>query len=313
MDIWIRVSEIMRGEITLSVDISRSTKVNKIKKNTEINRFIKVLLGRKIVILSVIVLILIIFSALFANIIAPYDPYEQSLKNALQKPSAEHWLGTDALGRDLLSRVIYGSRISLFVGLLSVTLAAVIGITLGLISGYFGKLIDGIISRIIDALLAFPNIILALAIGAVLGGGTWTVIVALTLTLIPKYVRLMRGQVLTVKEADYIKATEIMGASNIRILIKHILPNCISPIIVLTTLNLGVAILAEASLSFLGIGITAPDAAWGAMVSEGQRYLVSHPILSFAPGACVLIVVLAFNLVGDALRDALDPRLRGSI
>ncbi|WP_102346266.1 ABC transporter permease [Bacillus sp. Marseille-P3661] len=282
-------------------------------KNSELRRFLRVFLGRKIVIIFGAILIAMVFLALFAEFIAPYDPYKQDLRSALQQPSAAHWLGTDSLGRDVLSRIIYGARVSLLVGITSVGLSLVVGVFLGLISGYFGGIIDTVISRVIDALLAFPGIILALAVGAVLGAGTWTVIIALAISLTPKYARVMRGQVLTVKESDYIKAAEVIGSNNFRILIKHVLPNCFSPIIVLITLNLGVAILAEASLSFLGIGITAPEAAWGAMVSEGQRYLVSNPVLSFAPGGCVLLVVLAFNLVGDALRDALDPRLRGSI
>lgn len=282
-------------------------------KNSELRRFLRVFLGRKIVIFFGTILVAMVFVALFAEFIAPYDPYKQDLRNALQQPSAAHWLGTDSLGRDVLSRIIYGTRVSLLVGIISVAIALVVGVFLGLISGYFGGIIDTIISRVIDALLAFPGIILALSIAAVLGAGMWTVTAALSIALMPKFARLMRGQVLTVKEMDFIKASEVIGSNNFRILIKHVLPNCISPIIVLVTLNLGVAILAEASLSFLGIGITAPQAAWGAMVSEGQRYLVNNPVLSFAPGGCVLLVVLAFNLVGDALRDALDPRLRGSI
>ena len=298
----------------MSTETSRTIAVNEAPpKTNELRRFLRVFLGRKIVIVFGSILVAMVFVAIFAEFVAPYDPYKQDLRNALQQPSAAHWLGTDPLGRDVLSRVIYGTRISLLVGIISVAIATVVGVLLGLIAGYFGGLIDTIISRVVDALLAFPGIILALAIGAVLGSGMWTVIVALAIALAPKYVRLMRGQVLSVKEADYIKASEVIGANNFRILFRHVLPNCISPIIVLITLNLGVAILAEASLSFLGIGITAPQAAWGAMVSEGQRYLVNNPVLSFAPGACVLLVVLAFNLVGDALRDALDPRLRGSI
>ncbi|MBU9723182.1 MULTISPECIES: ABC transporter permease [Bacillaceae] len=279
----------------------------------ELKRFLKVFLGRKIVIFFGLILLAVIFTAIFAEQVAPYDPYAQNLGNALQPPSAENLLGTDSLGRDVLSRVIFGARTSLIVGIISVSLAASIGVVIGLIAGYFGGIIDSIISRLIDAIIAFPAIILALAIGAVIGAGMWTVILALTIGLTPSYARVMRGQVLTVKEQEYIKASEVIGANNIRIMFKHVFPNCISPIIVLITLNLGVAILAEAALSFLGVGITAPQAAWGAMVSEGQRYLVSNPNLSFAPGVCVLLIVLAFNMVGDGLRDALDPRLRGSI
>lgn len=298
----------MATELTSSV-----SKLESPPKNSEMRRFLRVFLGRKVVIVFGLILLLMIFVAIFAEQVAPYDPYDQDLSKALQSPSSEHLLGTDSLGRDVLSRIIFGTRTSLIVGIFSVTLAATLGVILGLMAGYFGGLIDSAISRVVDALLAFPPIILALAIGAVIGAGMWTVIVALALGLAPSYARVMRGQVLSVKEQDFIKAAEVIGSNNRRIMFRHVFPNCISPIIVLITLNLGVAILAEAALSFLGVGITAPQAAWGAMVSEGQRYLVSNPVLSFAPGGCVLLVVLAFNMVGDGLRDALDPRLRGSI
>jgi peptide/nickel transport system permease protein len=199
------------------------------------------------------------------------------------------------------------------VGIISVGTAAIIGMTLGLIAGYFGGFINTVIMRFIDALMAIPPIMLALAIAAALGGGLWNVIISLGISLIPTQARLMRGQVLTVKQADYITAGEVIGAGNMRIMLVHIFPNCLPPLIVLITLNLGVAILAEASLSFLGIGIRPPGAAWGSMVNDGYRYLLSNPILSFAPGFAIMLVVLAFNIVGDGLRDALDPRLRGTL
>lgn len=283
------------------------------KQDSKFRAFLRVLLRRKLVAISGMFIILVFFIAVFANQIAPYDPTNQNLMRALEGPSAAHWLGTDSLGRDVLSRIIYGARISMLVGILSVTLAAMLGIFLGMISGYLGGIIDAIISRFIDALITFPPIMLALGLGVAFGSGVWTVIGALVLGLTPAFARVMRGQVLSVKESDFIKASEVMGAKKLRTMVKHILPNCISPMIVLITLNLGVAILAEAALSFLGVGITPPTPAWGAMVSEGQRYLVNNPILSFAPGMCVLLIVLAFNIVGDGLRDALDPRLRGSL
>lgn len=280
-------------------------------QRNEFKRFLAVFLGRKVVIFFGLIILGMVVMAIFAPWLAPHDPYKTDLSKTLQPPSKEHLLGTDSLGRDLLSRIIYGSRISLKVGLISVSGAAFIGVLLGLIAGYMGRIVDTIISRITDAVIAFPGIILALAIGAVLGEGMWTVIVALWIGLVPTYVRVMRGQVLAVKESEYINAAIVIGASQARIMMKHLLPNCISPIIVLFTMNLGVAILAEASLSYLGIGVTG-EPSWGAMVNMGQSYLVQNPMLSFAPGACVLLVVLAFNMVGDALRDALDPRLRGS-
>ena len=275
-------------------------------------RFLSVFLGRWVVILGTGVILILIMAAILAPWIAPYDPYQQNLIEALQLPSRAHLLGTDPLGRDELSRIIYGTRSSLAVGLISVGVAALIGMTLGLIAGYFGGIINTLIMRFIDAMMAVPPIMLALAIAAALGGGLTNVIISLSISLVPTQVRLMRGQVLTVKQGDYVTAEEVVGASDLRIMLVHILPNCLPPLIVLITLNFGVAILAEAGLSFLGVGIRPPGAAWGSMVNDGYRYLLSHPLLSMGPGFCVMLVVLAFNIVGDGLRDALDPRLRGT-
>ncbi|MCL4488009.1 MAG: ABC transporter permease [Chloroflexi bacterium] len=276
-------------------------------------RFLRVFFGRKVVIFGAAVILLLVFVAIFADFISPYDPYKPNLREAMQQPSMTHLLGTDAFGRDTLSRIIYGSRTSVAVGLVSVGVAALIGMALGLLAGYLGGFTGTVIMRFVDALMAIPSLMLALAIGAALGGGLMNVIVALGISLIPTYARLMRGQVLAVKQADFIKAGEIIGGSHLRIMRVHVLPNCLSPLIVLITLNLGIAILAEAGLSFLGLGIAPPGAAWGSMVSDGYRYLARSPVLSIAPGFCVMLVVLAFNLVGDGLRDALDPRLRGTI
>ncbi|MBI4788920.1 MAG: ABC transporter permease [Chloroflexi bacterium] len=276
-------------------------------------RFLRVFLGRKVVIFGAVIIAILILVALTADWITPYDPYQQNLRDALKQPSSAHLLGTDALGRDTLSRIIYGTRTSLAVGINSVGLAALIGMALGLIAGYLGGWIGTLIMRCVDALMAIPPLMLALSIGAALGGGLTNVIISLGISLIPTYVRLMRGQVLAVKQADYIKASEVSGASDWATMLVHVFPNCLSPLIVLITLNLGVAIIAEAGLSFVGLGITPPGAAWGSMVNDGYRYLLTNPILSFAPGFCVMLVVLAFNLVGDGLRDALDPRLRGTL
>lgn len=282
-------------------------------RTSGLRRFVRVFFGRKIVIFGAAIILLLILLALFADVVSPYDPYKQNLRQALQQPSAEHILGTDALGRDTLSRIIYGTRTSLLVGLVSVGVAASIGMALGLVAGYFGGLADTLIMRLIDAMMAVPSLMLALAIGSALGGGLSNVMISLGISLIPTYARLMRGQVLTVRQADFVLAGEVIGSGDLRIMLAHIFPNCLSPLIVLITLNLGVAILAEAGLSFLGLGITPPGAAWGSMVNDGYRYLMTNPILSFAPGLCVMVVVLAFNLVGDGLRDALDPRLRGTL
>ena len=276
-----------------------------------LKRFIRVFFGRGVVVFGLIVIAALVFAAIFAPLIAPYDPYKQDLKNILDKPTSKHLLGTDTLGRDTFSRIVYGTRTSLAVGIVVIFMAAAVGMFLGLVAGYFGGIAYTVIMRLIDALMAFPMILLALTIAAVLGGGLKNVIIALGIALIPPYARLMCGQALTVKQNDYILAGRAIGGSNIRIMLRHVAPNCFPPLIVLMTMMMGSAILAEAGLSFLGIGIRPPGAAWGAMVSEGYRYLLTSPILSFAPGMAIMLVVFAFNMVGDGVRDALDPRLRG--
>ncbi len=276
-------------------------------------RFRKVFFSRGIVVFGMVVIFIFVIFAIFADWIAPYSPYKTDLPNRLQTPSAEHWLGTDVIGRDTLSRIIFGARTSLVIGLIVVGVSGIIGMSLGMIAGYMGGWAYLIIMRIMDALMSFPMILLAMVIAALLGGGITNVIVALSVGLLPVYTRLMCGQVLTVKENDYILAERAQGASSWRIMIRHLLPNCFPPLIVLVTMMLGGVILAEAGLSFLNIGILPPTAAWGSMVNEGRSYLLTVPILSFAPGIAIMLVVFAFNMVGDGLRDALDPRLRGKL
>lgn len=252
-------------------------------------------------------------TAIFAPWLARYDPYKQNLREVLQSPSAQHWLGTDTIGRDVLSRVIYGTRNSLLVGVVALGIASIIGMSLGLIAGYFGGWVGNIIMRMIDAMMCFPMILMALVIAALLGSGLFNVMIALGIALIPGYARLMFGQVISIKENDYIVAEKSLGARSLRIMLLHIFPNCMPALIVLITMQLGSAILTEAGLSFLGVGIQPPAAAWGSMVSDGRQYLLSNPILSFAPGIAIMLTVFSFNMVGDGLRDALDPRLRGTI
>lgn len=280
---------------------------------SEFTRFRSAFFGRRVVVFGFVIIFILIIAAIFAPLISPYNPYKQELKNALQQPSAEHWLGTDLLGRDILSRIIFGTRTSLQVGVVAVGIATLIGMTLGLLSGYFGGWLDIILMRIIDGMMAIPGLVLALVFAAVLGGGLRNVMIAIGIAAVPTYCRLMRSQVLTVKEADYVLSAHSVGSSDVRIMLRHVLPNCLPPLIVLITLNMGTAILAEAGLSFIGIGIAPPGAAWGSMVNDGYNYLLMNPMLSFAPGICIVLVVLAFNMVGDGLRDALDPRLRGTI
>ena len=276
-------------------------------------RFTRVFFGRKIVIFGMVVIGILLITAIFAAWLAPYDPYSPALKETLAKPGSTHLLGTDTLGRDTLSRIIYGSRTALVVGLVAVLIAATIGMSLGLLAGFYGGFTNTIIMRLMDALMSIPMILLAVTISALLGGGLKNVVISLGIALIPPYARLMCSQVLIVKQNDYITASRSGGASNIRIMLAHILPNCFPPLIVLLTMQIGMAILSEASLSFLGIGIKPPDAAWGSMVSEGYQNLLRAPILSIAPGLALMLVVFAFNMVGDGLRDALDPKLRGTL
>jgi peptide/nickel transport system permease protein len=279
----------------------------------EFRRFYRVFLNRGVVVFGMIMIILFIIAAIFAPLLAPYDPDMINMNNSLQQPSAAHWLGTDSLGRDTLSRTIYGTRVSLIIGFVVVVLASIVGMTLGLVAGYFGGWTETIIMRLVDTLMAFPMLILALLIASLLGQGINNIIMALAFTMVPAYARLMCGQVLSVKENDYIVAGRSLGATHVRMMLRHLAPNCFPPLIVMMTMMLGTTILAEAGLSFLGIGVQQPTPTWGNMVNDGRQYLLSNPLLSFAPGLAIMLVVYAFNMVGDGLRDALDPQLRGVI
>jgi ABC-type dipeptide/oligopeptide/nickel transport system permease subunit len=301
-------SKIMSNSDSLNIDIADVA-----THMSEFKRFRKVFLGRILVTIGIVFIILFFFTAIFAPLLAPYNPYDQNLDQVLLPSSVHHILGTDSLGRDTFSRLIYGSRNSLLVGIVAVGIAALSGIFIGLISGYFQGLGNSLIMRIVDALMCFPMILLALVIAALLGGGMKNVIIALGIALLPGYARLMCAQVLSVKQNDYVLAERAAGANNSRVMFSHILPNCFPPLIVLITMQMGGAILAEAGLSFLGIGIQPPASAWGTMVSDGRGFLLTNPVLSIAPGLAIMLVVFSFNMVGDGLRDALDPRLRGTI
>jgi len=284
-----------------------------VKRISETRRFFRVFMKRGLVIFGAVVLALFIIVSIFGPWIAPIDPNKQSLDEILQTPSAKHVLGTDFMGRDTASRLIYGARMSLMVGVVALGIAAIVGITAGMAAGYFGGLVNSIIMRIVDALMSFPMILLALLLAGLLGGGLKNVMIALGIALIPGYARLMCGQVLSIRENDYVLAGRSMGSSNFRIMFRHILPNSFPPLLVLLTMQIGAAILAEAGLSYLGIGISPPTASWGSMVNDGFAYLLTNPLLSFVPGLTIMVVVFAFNMIGDGLRDALDPRLRGTI
>jgi peptide/nickel transport system permease protein len=257
-----------------------------------------------------VVLILVLLMALLAPFIAPYDPLKQDLMNTLLPPSADHWLGTDNLGRDIVARVIYGTRVSLIAGLASVALAVVAGSLLGMTAGFAGGTFDSIVMRLIDAILSFPALVLALALGAVMGAGLLGVVIALSVVYTPTFARLMRGQVLTMREREFVMAARVLGSPAWRIVRQHILPNVATPIVVQASLSIAFAILAEASLSFLGLGVRPPEPSWGGMINQGRGYLQQAPWIVFGPGAALFVTVLGLNFVGDAIRDALDPRIR---
>lgn len=252
--------------------------------------------------------IIFVLVALLAPVIAPYDPIKQNMEIMLQPPSADHLFGTDEFGRDIFSRVLYGAQISLMVGIVGVLISIVIGVALGTISGYFGGWIDALIMRVIDIFMAFPSFLLALAIVSVLGPGMGNVMIAIGLFSVPTFARLSRSSVLSVRSKEYIEAAKSMGATNLLIIFKHIIPNSIAPIIVLSTLRIATAILTAAGLSFLGMGAQPPTPEWGAMLSTGREYLRSAPHVSTIPGLAIMFMVLSFNMLGDGLRDALDPK-----
>lgn len=289
---------------------AEQAKQNKAKHRRQ---FIKTLFSRKIAIAAFVILILMILSALFANFIAPYNPDEISIRERTQGPSAAHWLGTDEFGRDVLSRIIYGSRVSLVVGVLAVMIACVIGTSMGMVAGFFGGVVDDVISRVAEAIRVIPQVVLAIALCSVFGGGIVNVAIILGISNMTVYIRMMRSQVLSIKERDYIMAGKLQGNSSLRLMLRHILPNSISPIIVTMTQQIGGTILAEAGLSFLGLGISVPTASWGSLVSGGRDFLLTNPVYSLAPGICIALLVICLNTLGDGVRDALDPRLRGEV
>ena len=274
-------------------------------------RFFRVFLKRKIVLVSFIILILLIFTAIFAPLLAPYDPYEQILSARLLGPGQEHLLGTDYLGRDLLSRMIYGSRTALIVGIIATGIAAVTGTVLGTLAGYFGGWVHAVIMRFIDALMSIPMIVVALILSVLLGSGLVNIMIAVGISMSASYARVICGLVMSIRQNDYVLAAKAGGSSNLRIMARHCLPNSFPPFMVLITINMGGAIMIEAALSYLGLGIEPPGAAWGAMVQEGYGYIMIHPTLALVPGVAIAVVVYALNMIGDGLRDALDPRLRG--
>lgn len=258
---------------------------------------------------GVILLVLLALMAILADYIAPYNPYKMDLANNLQSPSGQHLLGTDKLGRDVLSRVIYGARISLVVGFIVQGIALLIGVTLGAISGYFGGVLDMVIQRLVDVIMAFPFLILSIAIVSLIGPSLTNMMLVLGGVAWVDYARMVRGMVLSLKAQDYIVAAQVVGAKNGRIIFNHVLPGTLGVIIVQATFGIASAILSASGLSFLGMGAQPPTAEWGALLSDAKPYLRQFPMMSIAPGVAIMLTVLAINFVGDALRDAFDPRV----
>ncbi len=252
-----------------------------------------------------------IFLALTADFLTPYDPNYQNYAEFRQPPSADHPFGTDQVGRDVYSRVVYGARISLLVGVVAVGIGMTAGVMIGLVAGLYGGWVDEILMRIMDAIYAFPALVLALAISAALGTGIVNIMIAIGVVYMPSYARLVRGQVLSIREREFVLAARILGAGALRLMLLHIWPNVTAPIIVQASLNISTAILTEASLSFLGLGVNPPTPSWGSSLNGGAQYLATAPWLSIYPGLAIFVAVLAFNLFGDGLRQLLDPRLRG--
>jgi peptide/nickel transport system permease protein len=256
------------------------------------------------------VLLLIVLLSLAAPLISPYDPIKTNQRLSLASPSAEHLMGTDRFGRDIFSRVLYAGQTSLPIGVVSVAIGVLVGVSLGLLAGFHGGWVDGVSMRFVDLLLAFPGILLALAIIAILGGSLTNLMIAVGIAAIPDYVRITRGAVLSVREREFVLAARVIGCRGPSIMVRHILPNVVAPIIVLATLGMAAAIITGSALSFLGLGIKPPTPEWGNMLAEGREFLQHAPWVAFFPGLAIMLTVLSINLLGDGLRDALDPRMR---
>jgi len=281
------------------------------RQETQIKAFLRRFARNRLAVLGALIIAMEIVCALAAPLLAPYDPLDQRLDQLTQSESAEHLMGTDELGRDELSRVIYGTRISLQAAIYAVGLAALLSVPLGLLVGYYrGFWDEWIVMRIVDAMQAFPFLILALALAATLGAGFGNAMIAISVGFLPGFIRVARAQTLTIASQDYILAARAVGVHDLRLLLRHVLPNALAPLLVQTTLGMAAAVLAEAGLSFLGLGVQPPTPSWGQMLNAAQGYMSIAPSLAYWPGLAIFISVLGFNLFGDGLRDAFDPRLK---
>lgn len=284
------------------------------QKNTKMKTFLRTFFSRGIIIkISVILAVFFVICAIFAPVISSYDPNAIDLPSSLQDPGPGHLFGTDAHGRDVMTRLLYGARISLLASVFSCLLAAAVGMLLGLLAGYYEKAVATVIMRYIDIQLSIPPLLFTIIIGMIVGHGLGGLVVAIAFGLIPGFTRMMYGIVLSVKGSDYVVALRLANIKSWKIILKHLLPNSLPSMIVMFATNLGSAIMLESTLSFLGIGIQLPTASWGNMVSDGYTYLFDKPLLALLPGVCITLTVVAFNIIGDGLRDALDPRLRGKL
>lgn len=274
------------------------------------HEFVKRFAASRPAMIGLILLAVLVVSAIFAPALAPFDPYESNLPNSLKPPSASHFLGTDELGRDIMSRILYGARISLLVGVEAVVLALLCGVVLGAVAGFYGGKVDTAIMSVMDIMLSFPSILLAIAFMTVLGRGVEKAVIAIGIVSIPQYARIVRGSVLSVKENVYVMAARALGNGDGRLIFVHILPNVMAPIIVRATIGISVAILEAAALGFLGLGVAPPTAEWGTMLGSGRQTIFNAPHIVMFPGLAITVTVMAFNLLGDGLRDVLDPRLK---
>lgn len=291
--------------------VAQSGQLHEVQIVSERERLMRTFLQNRTAVVGAVLIVIIVLIALAAPLVAPYDPLEQSTIDRLAPPSSDYWLGRDNFGRDILSRIIYGARIALLVGVLSVAFGGILGTLLGTIAAYRGGKTEAVIMRVIDILLAFPDLITGLLVMAVLGGGLFKLILAIGITITPRFARYSHGPTLSVKNADYVQAAQALGVGDQRLVRVHILPNILGELLVLGSLYLASAIRLEASLSFIGLGIAPPTATWGQMIRDGTVYLLGSPWYSIAPGMALLITIMAFNLVGDGLRDIFDPRSRG--
>lgn len=291
-------------------ELRKEIKKLKRKKSGQINLVWKRFTKNKLAFIGFIMVSIVIFMAIFAPLISPYDPYKANPIERFRPPSKTHLLGTDALGRDVFSRLIYGSRIALEIGMLIVLFEGTIGISLGLISGYFGGIFDKIVMWLVDVLRSFPIIVLALAIAGIMGQGVLNVVVALGIVGWTSYTRMIRSKVLTIRELDYVEAARSIGESDFSIILRYILPNVLPTAIVMVCLMMPTALIASATLSFLGLGVQPPTADWGSIIAEGRKYLLKAPWISTSAGFFIMFTVLGFNFIGDGLRDALDPTSR---